>query len=212
MKSKILIGTSFLLIAGGTFVTSCKKRDKVQPVITLLGEYEQVVSLNTAYVEAGATAKDNKSGDISSDIVITGAVDVNKTGEYRVYYDVADENGNKAATAIRFVNVVNDADYMTGTYLAEPSCTGTSTNNDYNTSVTVSPEFNNRIYIKGILYTVDDDPVLGNINGTAITIPLQTVGEQTVEGTGVISGTSFLLDVTIDGMIDYSCTINHTKL
>ncbi len=212
MKSKIVLGALVLFIAGGTLTTSCKKRDKIQPVITLNGEKEQAISLNTAYVESGAVAMDNKGGDISSDIVITGSVDVNRTGEYRMYYDVQDENGNKAATAIRFVNVYNSADYMVGTYLATPSCSGTSTTNDYNTTVTASQENNNRIYIKRVLWTVEDDPILAEVNGTSILIPLQTVGDQTVEGSGTISGSEFVLSVMIDGWYDYSCTINHSKL
>jgi hypothetical protein len=35
MKSKIVLGALVLFIAGGTLTTSCKKRDKIQPVITL---------------------------------------------------------------------------------------------------------------------------------------------------------------------------------
>lgn len=198
-----------VLLVGASLISSCKKRDKIAPVITLNGEKEQVVSLNAAYVESGATAKDNKSGDITASIVISGTVNENKVGEYRKFYDVEDENGNKAATAIRFVNVVNNADYMLGTYMATPNCAGTGTTN-YNTSITASQTVNNRIYIKRVLFLVEDDPIVADINGTVITIPLQTVGYNTVEGSGTISGTQFLVDVTVNG--SYSCTIDHTKI
>lgn len=203
--------TSFLIVAlvGTAIFTSCKKRDKVAPVITLIGDYEQVVHLNGSYIESGATAKDNKSGDITASIVVSGTVNVNKVGEYRKFYDVEDENGNKAATAIRFVNVVNDADYMLGTFMASPNCTGTSTTN-YNTSITTSQTVNNRIYIKRVLFLVEDDPIAADINGSVITIPLQNVGTNTLEGSGTISGSQFLIDVMVNG--SYSCTVDHTKI
>lgn len=208
MKKNIII---LPLVLVGILFVSCKK-DNIQPVITLLGDYEQFVSLNGTYVESGATAKDNEDGDISSDIQISGNVDVNQTGEYKLFYDVEDAEGNNAATAKRYVHVVNDADYMIGTYLAEPNCVGSSTYFSYNTSVTTSETSNNEIYIRRVMWTVEDDPVIGTISGNTITIPAQTVGTNTVEGTATITGNTFLLAVIIDGTYYYECTIDHTKI
>ncbi len=209
MKKNILLIAvfSFSLI-----LTSCNKDDTIQPVITLLGDYEQFVSLNGTYVESGATAKYNEDGDISANIEITGNVDVNQTGEYKLFYDVEDAEGNKAATAKRYVHVINDADYMIGTYLAEPNCVGTSIYTSYNTTVSTSETTNNQIMIRRVMWTVEDDPVIGTISGNIITIPSQAVGDNTVEGTATITGTTFLLDVTINGFLDYNCTIDHTKI
>jgi len=207
MKIKSLL--SAIAFIGLTLI-SCKKNDHIQPVITLNGSNEQVVALNGTYVESGATAQDNKSGDISDAIVITGNVNVNHTGEYRLYYDVEDENGNKAATATRFVQVINSADKMIGTYLADPSCSGTGTT--YNTTVTTSETSNNQILIRKVLYTVEDDPVVGTISGSTITIPLQTIGYNTIEGTGALVGDNFVIDIEINGTFGWTCSIDHTKL
>jgi hypothetical protein len=207
MKMKSTL--SLIAIIGLTLI-SCKKNDHIQPVITLNGSPEQVVQLNSAYVESGATALDNKSGDITDQIVITGNVNVNLKGEYRMYYDVEDENGNKAATATRYVQVVNNADYMIGTYLADPSCSGTGTT--YNTTVSSSETTNNEILIRKVLYTVEDDPVVGNVNGATINIPLQTIGFNTIEGSGTLIGDNFLIDIVVNGISGWTCSIDHTKL
>ncbi|MBD3639283.1 MAG: DUF5011 domain-containing protein [Crocinitomicaceae bacterium] len=191
---------------------SCKKEDTIQPVITLNGNIEQSVALNGTYSEAGATAMDNEDGDISDKVVISGTVNTNLKGEYRKYYDVQDSEGNKAATATRYVQVVNESDYMIGTYQATPTCSGTSTFNTYNTTVTVSEEVNNQIYIKRVMWLVEDDPVIAEINGNVIDIPAQTVGSNTVSGTATISGSDFLLNVSINGSSSYTCSIDHIKL
>ena len=209
MKNRFVLIPLFIL---GIMVTGCNKPDTIQPVVTLLGDYEQFVSLNGTYVESGATAMDNEDGDISSDVIITGNVNVNQTGEYKLFYDVEDAEGNKASTAKRYVHVVNDVDYMIGTYLAEPNCVGTSTYSSYNTIVTTSETSNNEIYIKRVMWSVEDEPVLATVSGTAVSIPLQTIGDSTVEGYGTITGTSFILTVTINGFFTYDCTIDHTKL
>ena len=209
MKNRFVLIPLFIL---GVILISCNKPDTIQPVVTLLGDYEQFVSVNGTYVESGAIAMDNEDGDISSSVVITGSVNVNQTGEYKLFYDVEDAEGNKASTAKRYVHVVNDVDYMIGTYLAEPNCVGTSTFSSYNTLVTTSETNNNEIYIKRIMWSVEDEPVLATVSGTSLTIPLQTVGENIVEGTGTITGTAFILTVTIDGFLTYDCTIDHTKL
>ncbi|MBN4077540.1 DUF5011 domain-containing protein [bacterium AH-315-C20] len=206
MQNYLLLTLAILFIA-----TSCKK-DSTQPVITLNGSPEQVVALNDTYMELGATAKDDKDGDVTDRIVISGSIDVNQTGEYRIYYDCDDNKGNKAATATRFVNVVNEADYMLGTYLAEPSCVGTATTSSYNTTITASDKLNNRIYIKRVLWSVEDEPVFGDVSGGTMNIPLQTIGGNTVEGTATLSGSTFSLSVQINDGVTYDCTISHTKL
>lgn len=205
--------TSIVTIAALALIAiSCKKEDNIQPVITLNGSYEQAVDLNGTYVEAGATAKDNKDGDITSSIVISGTVNTNETGEYRVYYDVSDNEGNKAATATRYVTVSNSSDYMVGTYQATPNCTGTSTFGTYNTTITTSTSTNNQIMIKRVMWAVEDEPVVGNVAGNTIDIPAQVIGGNTVSGTGAITGTAFLLDVTISGWGTYNCYIDHVKI
>lgn len=52
----------------------------------------------------GATATDDRDGDISSKIEISGKVDTKKAGTYKITYTVKDAAGN-VATAIRTIIV-----------------------------------------------------------------------------------------------------------
>lgn len=192
---------------------SCKKNDKIHPVISLNGNYEENVSLGDTYNDPGATATDNKEGDISDRIVVTGSVNTNQVGDYKLFYNVDDEVGNKAPTATRYVNVINDANHMVGTYTATPVCSGTWTSfQPYNTTVVADDKNNNQIWIKQVLYLVQDDPILGEISGSTITVPLQTIGQHTVEGTASLAGSDFYLSITIDDGATYQCSIDYVKL
>lgn len=204
--------TFLTLVFAGLSIISCRRKD-IQPVVVLNGEHEQTIALGQPYVEMGAVAKDNKDGDISEDIVITGAVNKDLVGEYRLFYNVEDSEGNKAATATRFVSVVNSADFMIGTYLATPGCTGTMTTPEYNTSITTSSTVNNQVFIRKIMFAEDDQPVVANISGDVITIPSQTIGLRTISGTGNIISGNFLINVMIEGAgTSYDCSIDHIKL
>lgn len=75
------------------------------PVITLIGEGSVNILQGNTYNDAGATAVDDNDGDITSDIVVTSNVDVNKVGVYTVKYNVTDSNNNSAIEVVRIVNV-----------------------------------------------------------------------------------------------------------
>ena len=79
--------------------------DSIAPVITLLGDATVSIEVGDTYIDAGATAKDNYDGDITSNIVTVSNVDTAIVGSYTVTYDVSDANGNAAATVTRTVNV-----------------------------------------------------------------------------------------------------------
>lgn len=81
--------------------------DRTAPELTLLGDSTINILHGQAYVEPGATAKDNVDGDISEQIVITGEVDSSKLGEYQVRYSVSDRSGNKAVEVVRTVYVID---------------------------------------------------------------------------------------------------------
>jgi Bacterial surface protein, Ig-like domain/Bacterial Ig-like domain/GEVED domain len=83
--------------------------DATMPAITLLGSTPVDIELGTAYVDAGATAMDNISGDITASIVTVNPVNVNAVGSYTVTYNVADGAGNNAVQVTRTVNVTPDA-------------------------------------------------------------------------------------------------------
>ena len=74
-----------------------KITDSTAPVIKLKGNSFLAISIGAKYEEQGATAKDNKDGDLSSKIVIEGNnIDTSKEGKYKVKYKVTDSNGNEA--------------------------------------------------------------------------------------------------------------------
>lgn len=79
--------------------------DSTAPVITLVGDNPLYVEQGSSYVEPGATALDERDGDISGNITISGSVDVNTAGSYTISYNVDDSTGNSATTVTRTVIV-----------------------------------------------------------------------------------------------------------
>lgn len=77
-------------------VRHIKITDHTAPIIKLNGSSVVSVSTNEAYTEQGATATDNKDGDLTNKITKEGNVDTSKDGEYTITYSVADNNGNKS--------------------------------------------------------------------------------------------------------------------
>ena len=81
--------------------------DTTKPVITLIGDNPQIVTLNTAYEELGATAADNYNGDITTSIGInTLAIDLATVNCYPVTYNVSDASENNAVQLTRIVFVL----------------------------------------------------------------------------------------------------------
>lgn len=70
--------------------------DDVPPIITLNGNSNMVVYLNDKYTENGAKAIDEKEGDLTDKIQISGGVDTSKEGTYKITYKVSDSKGNEA--------------------------------------------------------------------------------------------------------------------
>ncbi|MCY6354598.1 immunoglobulin-like domain-containing protein [Clostridium sp. ZS2-4] len=86
--------------------SSSNTSDTAKPVITLIGDSKVILAFGTDYKDAGATAEDNKDGDITNKIKIGGdKVDTNKAGTYVITYNVSDSEGNKANEVRRTVVV-----------------------------------------------------------------------------------------------------------
>lgn len=81
-------------------------RDLTPPVITLIGPARVVISRNSSYVDAGATARDNVDGDITGRISTVNTVDTSSLGTYKITYNVTDAAGNTAVEVFREVTVV----------------------------------------------------------------------------------------------------------
>lgn len=85
--------------------------DTLPPVITLLGSNPLTLTVGTPFVDPGATALDNKDGDLTAGISVTGTVDVNTPAQYVLTYSVTDAAGN-IGMAQRTVNVVLTPDTL----------------------------------------------------------------------------------------------------
>ena len=101
----VLLMLALTLVAcGGS--SSGKAKDTTAPVITLIGDNPQVIEAGSDYVELGATATDNRDGDLTAAVVIDATgVDTMVAGDYTVTYDVMDAAGNPAVTVTRTVRV-----------------------------------------------------------------------------------------------------------
>lgn len=80
--------------------------DKTGAVLVLNGLSEMKINMDEEYVEQGATAVDDISGDVSENIKIEGDVDTSIEGLNTITYRVNDEAGNKTVKT-RKVQVVN---------------------------------------------------------------------------------------------------------
>jgi 5-hydroxyisourate hydrolase-like protein (transthyretin family) len=84
-------------VSGGT--------DTTPPVIILKGNSSVTLTVGDAYTDAGATATDNKDGDLTANIETISNVDTTKAGTYRVTYNVSDAAENAASAVSRTVIV-----------------------------------------------------------------------------------------------------------
>lgn len=91
-----------------TFEAGVVPPDVEAPVITLLGEGTITLPFGDVYTDAGATAVDNRDGDITANIIIVNPVDINAVGTYTITYNVSDAEGNAAQQVTRTVNVVDN--------------------------------------------------------------------------------------------------------
>ena len=73
--------------------------------LTLLGEETIYYTLGTEYQELGAIAYDPIDGDISEEISITGSVDINSIGTYKITYKIT--HNEKTITKYRNVVISN---------------------------------------------------------------------------------------------------------
>lgn len=186
MKKQILALSAFVMIGSALFMTGCSEDDTTAPVITVLGDNPTVSLLNVTYVDAGATATDDKDGNLTSSIVTTNEVNSTTAGSYQVNYSVSDAAGN-AAIESRDVYVVN----LTGTYSVVDECPPSAPTN-YSDVLTVSGGTNIN-WAKFANY--QNGSVNGTISGSTVTVPSQTVAcgapgsvaNRTFSGTGTLS-------------------------
>lgn len=69
-----------------------------EPMITLKGENPTILYKGGNYEEAGYTANDEADGDISNKVKVSGSVNTNKAGTYKLTYEVENNYGKKGKT------------------------------------------------------------------------------------------------------------------
>ena len=102
-------------------VTVIRAADNIKPVITLNGNTTILIVQNTAFTDPGATASDDRDGNITSRIRVTGAVNTAVVGSYVLRYDVSDAAGNAADTVTRTVSVTRAATTISTSEFSTPS-------------------------------------------------------------------------------------------
>lgn len=216
MKRRISLIALVAFTAGAMVFTGCKKDDTTPPTITVTGG-DQTVSLNSTYTDQGATANDDEDGDISSSVTASGvsAVNTNQTGTYTITYSVSDAAGN-TASATRTVTVVNDADFLAGSYSGTYNCqaSGSST---FTSTVSASGTTNNAITIGNFGGLGSSVMINATRSGSSLTIPLQSVGAngsiQSASGTITSSTTPVAFTTTYsynDGTSSELCNDTYT--
>jgi len=162
------------------FAITVTDTDELPPVITLNGNNPVTLIQGDTYVDAGASAIDERDGSVG--VTTSGSVDASTIGTYIITYTATDAAGN-TSTAPRTVNVIINS-------VPSPFVTIWKTDNPGITD-------GNQIQIKtsggGYNYTVDwgDDQTDSNVAGD-ITHTYTTAGTYTVSITGdfpqIISG------------------------
>jgi len=181
LKFPVIISLLLLFLVAG-----CSKKDGTLPKITIKGANFIIVTLNTPYTDAGATATDDADGILT--VSSKGSVDTNFAGNYYITYTAIDAAGNQAE-AIRTVVVRNESDEYNGSYNAL-SVIGIDTSY-YQAVSTVSNILNKRVWVVG--YSNNATAVVyADLRHDTINIPHQIVNAGAPAQTHAFSGEGFI--------------------
>ena len=165
----------------------CKKSDKESPVITINGDKNISINLNSEYTDPGATAYDAQDGELSVDISDT--VNVNLAGTYYISYTASDASGNSSSIT-RVVKVKNSSEIHIGNYSTETQFLNDTV---FLTSVIqISTTLNNRLWINGFSKYSDASVFIDLTSDSIVNIPSQTIFVNSdlkyhgYKGTGII--------------------------
>lgn len=185
----------------GAFIfASCTTEDSKAPAITLTGDQNMTIALNSTFTDPGATALDEEDGDLTSQITVTGTVNVNLAGTYTLTYTVSDAAGN-TGTKTRTVVVANDKAGWSGSYSVS-DVVGSGTPSNYNDNITASTTVNNRVWVTKFAYYTNGAVYFDFTSATNVTIPMQTVtcgnpsADRTFSGNGTANTNTITLNYT----------------
>ena len=91
------------------------KNDIEKPIITLKGNDKISIIVNGTFTEPGYSALDNCDGDITNSVTVTGSVNTNIPGEYKINYSVKDSSNNEDVK-VRTVIVRDKVKALPGTF------------------------------------------------------------------------------------------------
>lgn len=178
---------------------SCKKSDKEAPVITLNGEKNIQIPLNSGFTDPGATANDAVDGELT--VNVSDTVDINLAGIYYITYSANDASGNSSEIT-RIVKVYNSSEDQSGNFHTETQFISDTT--FLNSVVQVSTTLNNRLWIHGFSKYSDASIYFDLSNDSIINIPPQTIFVNSdskyhgYKGNGIIKLTASPKKIIID--------------
>ena len=204
MKKQFLQIT-FLALAISGIVTSCKDdADTSAPSITLTGRNPDSLAMLTTYSDLGATAQDDKDGNISSSILVDDTdIENELPGTYQVYYSVSDAAGNNA-DAQRSVVVYANPSGLAKNYNVKDTCGTGASAIWFNYSQQPIAFSSTQIKFNRFADYDNNTNIVATISrdGT-ITLPSQTalnIGnlseDHVFQGTGYVTPTGFYLEYT----------------
>lgn len=204
MKKIILSIAALAMVFGAILMSSCTKDDTVPPVISLLGNETDVVvyKSSTTYNDLGATATDDKDGTVTP--VVTGTVDMNSAGEYKLTYTATDAAGN-SATKTRTV-IVDAAPYLAGLWSHTDVVDGT-TYDPENETISVSPSTKNKIYFSKFAGYTNAQPY-ATLSGSSMTMPSQAFTCGTDQVSRTFAGTASASFTNLGWTINFTITQN----
>ncbi len=182
--------------------SACEIEDLMNPEITLTGgDMEIVLNDPNGFVEPGFMATDDKDGDITNLVIVSGDVDENKIGSYEITYSVSDKSGNKT-TVKRTVDVIVDQDTYAGTWAVVEVITGDNPDPNWQYNATVAKSSTDPLKLLVTNFGGFSN-FIANLNFDKFgdfTLPSQqTIGspdEATIVGTGTTSDNGLTLTIT----------------
>lgn len=86
----------YMLTIKDTCDKHVEEADKTKPVIKLNGSSTITINVGDSFTDPGATATDDRDGELTDKITTAGSVNTSKAGTYKITYTVEDSAGNKA--------------------------------------------------------------------------------------------------------------------
>jgi hypothetical protein len=82
--------------------------DTTPPDFSLIGSEIITLNVNDSFLDPGVSAIDANEGDISGSVSIIGTVNTSIVGNYILYYNISDNEGNSASQLVRTVQVIEN--------------------------------------------------------------------------------------------------------